>query len=200
MIYVANTTMEVSIDLDVCCHLGFVKSIDMLDRGFYYIEVSLSYADRLLPIAPVGCFSAASTLTSKVRRTEINESILLNVCHTNETVNTFETRSFLIRYKDEIHELNEGCHWRLTLTKVDIMKLCGTSDNMLPYCAEDLSIKFILYRSEGVSYESSRDIEATCVDPEWEVVADQKLIIQYPSSGLHDYYPVSHFVVYNLLL
>lgn len=183
--------MEVSIDLDICCHLGFIKSIDILDRGFYYIEISLNYGSSSLPIAPVGCFSAASTLTSKVRQIEINESILLNVCHTNEAVNTFETRSFLVRYKDEVHELNEGCHWRLTLTNVDLTKQCDRNDTtILPHCIEDLSIKFVLYRSHAVSHESSRDIEVTCIDPEWEVVSDQQLIIQSASSGLHEYYPV----------
>ena len=198
----SNTiNMEASIDIDLCCHLGFIKSIDMLDRGFYYIEISLLYSNNIVPIAPVGCFSAASTLTSKVKNFEIKESILLNNCHISETSNTFETRSFLIRYKDEIHELNDGCHWRLTLSKINLQKLYQNStntyiqDNTLPHCSDDLSLKFRLLRSKSVSFESANDLEVICRDPEWEFVAQQTIDIQYASSGLHEYYPVSLIII-----
>ena len=63
--------MEVCLDIDVICHLGFVTSVDIREKGFYYIVMSLIYGSSDVEktiISPIGCFSAPSTLNSKVKK------------------------------------------------------------------------------------------------------------------------------------
>ncbi len=72
--------MEVCLDLEVICHFGYVKNIDITEQGFYFIEVSLEYgngADKTV-VSPVGYFSAPSTLNSKVRKMTVNSLIISN--------------------------------------------------------------------------------------------------------------------------
>ena len=33
----------------------------------------------------------------------------------------FSCRAFVVRYRDEIHELNDAVHWRLTIPKVTFL-------------------------------------------------------------------------------
>lgn len=76
--------MEATIDFDIVCHLGFFKSLDMRERGFYFIEMTLDYitnsessiSESSLTIAPIGCFSAPSTLNSNVRSTTVGRYLL----------------------------------------------------------------------------------------------------------------------------
>lgn len=76
--------MEATIDFDIVCHLGFIKSLDMRECGFYFIEMTLDYVTnsqrndeitKTITIAPIGCFSAPSTLNSNVRSVTVSSDI-----------------------------------------------------------------------------------------------------------------------------
>jgi hypothetical protein len=99
-----------NIDLDILCHLGFVKNIDLSNRGIFYIQVSLIYGEKPgvegLKISPVGLFSAPSTLDSHINGASIasnNQDIsYFEPCQIDEN-KSFHTRSFIVRYRHEIH-------------------------------------------------------------------------------------------------
>jgi len=81
--------MEATVDFDIVCHLGFIKSLDMRERGFYFIEMTLDYIEQrqgdiskssnlttTTTIQPIGCFSAPSTLNSNVRSVTVRKCII----------------------------------------------------------------------------------------------------------------------------
>lgn len=43
-----------------------------------------------------------------------------NICNILEDSQLCRSHSFLIRYKEEAHELNDGFHWRLTVDNVGV--------------------------------------------------------------------------------
>ena len=114
----------------------------------------------------------------------------MNMCQVDDESKTFRCRSFLIRYRDEIHELNDGCHWRLTVPAVNVLNLTGRQ----PTCTNHLVFKFKL-----VCYDLGADASAQALasldsdEMEWKVVGEQTLQIQNATSGWHEYFPVMHY-------
>ena len=134
---------------------------------------------------------------------KINPSVLLNIGHVEDAERTFQSRSFLIRYKDELHELNDGCHWRLTLNKVLIVDNKTQPPSYSLANLHDLCLKFKLYVSPYYEIENQIDDELPSSspssssksnspneEPTWTVVAEQTLQIQNIINGVHEYFPV----------
>jgi len=55
--------MEPHVDIDLICHFGRLKNIDLSQRGIYFIQVKMFYGfNSSQSVYPVGVFSAPSTL------------------------------------------------------------------------------------------------------------------------------------------
>ena len=184
--------MNVSLSIDVACHLGKVRNIDLMSRGFYYVEISLAYCDQPRSlISPIRCFSAPSTLVSCVRDICLQPAPLLNMCNVQDKERIFQSRSFMIRYKDECHELNDGCFWRFVVPRFDLDAMGGTA----PRFAEPLLLTFKLMYAElldEVDDNIDTSPEKFVPDmPEWSIAASQSICIQCPDSSTHEFFPVS---------
>lgn len=141
----------------------------------------------------------------------------LNVCHIDNEDQTFRCRSFVIRYRDEKHELNDGVHWRLTIPQVDLMSWRGGVDLLnrdksktgkaappqnvdgMPgglLFEDTLQIHCELFHAPLMDAPPGTnmmfDIAAVIPrNPEFEVVSSQKIAIQNNGwSGFHEYFPV----------
>eukprot|EP01038_Epipyxis_sp_PR26KG_P010970 gene10970-14734_t len=187
--------MIADLDFDVVAHLGYVRNIDLLQKGLYIIQVTLHYGKEGTRIAPVGLFSAPSTLQSYVKDRPLPPARLCNVCEVDDAERQFRSRSFVIRYKDEKHELNDGVHWRFTLPKVDLSGYEFTDDfEASPICTELLHMRFELLFSPLIEESAGdlfSDIDSFIPDnPSYETVATQNIIIQKAGSGIHEYYPI----------
>ncbi len=59
-------TSAVDLDFDVVVHFGHLENVDMSQTGIYIVQVSLFYGEDGIKIAPIGVFSAPSTLESHI--------------------------------------------------------------------------------------------------------------------------------------
>lgn len=116
--------------------------------------------------------------------------MLINICHIEDETCSFQGHSFLIRYKDEIHELNDGCHWRVTLQHLKITH--ENSKMTLPDLGHFI-INFKLMKAdieidfdEASKFDFDHDSEV-----KWSVYSQQSIQLQDIVSGIHEYYPVS---------
>ncbi len=192
--------MESSIDFDVVVHLGCLENIDLATRGVYYLELVLFYGKpsnykknkNYIKITPVGMFSAPTTIQSNVKGQAIPLAPMLDHSQVDEINQSFRTRVFVIRYKDEIHELNDGVHWRLTVPNVDLMPL---GEGVGPACLDLLHVHIKLM---GVSLINDPAVDMyknvqkliPSGDLEFKVISEQTLSIQRASSGFHEFFPI----------
>lgn len=188
------------------------------------MRLSLLYGDDEQRVAPIGLFSAPSRLDSFVAEQRVPPPPFLNVCHIDNEDQTFRCRSFVIRYRDEKHELNDGVHWRLTIPQVDLMSWRGGTDLLSNGDNDNKSsnsypVSHIPGLPGGLLFEDTLQIHcelfhAPLLDalpgtnmlfdiaavipriPVFEVVSSQKITIQnYGWAGFHEYYPVC--MLYN---
>ena len=68
---------------------------------------------------------------------------MLEKCDVNNDT-SFCCRAFLVRYRDEIHELNDAVHWRLTIPKVIFISY-SYYNNVIQYIVFELLIIIIYY-------------------------------------------------------
>jgi hypothetical protein len=192
--------MDCSIDIDLFVHLGDIINIDLLQRGIYVIEVSLFYGLEKKKIVPIGLFSSPSHLDSHVGDTKIPGSDkMLYTCEVDEETHIFRTRSVIIRYKNEKHELNEGVSWRITLPHYHIQE--GNNEKDIPdiICPDLMFIQFALIRQdlleEGEHTSTAVNKKASTDDTRGkelrEIASLQTLAIQCVDSDFHQYFPVS---------
>ena len=78
-----KSCLEAELDLDIVTHLGYVKNIDLAQKGIYSIQISLFYGNEIskhvsknyksegVRIAPIGLFSAPTSLDSYVDRQKV---------------------------------------------------------------------------------------------------------------------------------
>lgn len=181
-----------SLSFDVFCHFGYIQNIDLCSRGFYFIQVQLCIGSEVgSAVVPVRCFSAPSSLRSHVRGSPLPPAPLLNACNVDEPQKLFQTRSFMIRYIGEVHELNDCCFWKIVLNRNDLKSSGGT----VPRLDDILVFKFqLMYAdvAEEVDGDMDKNPELFVPDePEWRVVSEQVLGLQGAASGVHEYFPVS---------
>eukprot|EP01031_Cornospumella_fuschlensis_P025969 gene25969-31360_t len=196
--------MEASIDLDFLVHFGRFKNIDLSQKGLYRLEVVLTVNNGTKPIAPIGLFSSSSTLESNVPSVG-----LIEPCEVDDRTHTFRTRPVLILYKDEVHELNEGVHYRLTFPRVALPPLPrfpSTSSLSNPPSIPDPSdyplilpdivhIQVSLMHAELAPYPStvnplSNPSDLLPTNPSFKKVAQSDIIAQRIGSVFQNYYPL----------
>ena len=153
-----------------------------------------------IKIAPVGVFSAPTSIDSTVKGLAIPAAPIINLCHVDEHSNSFCSRSFVVRYKDEEHELNDGVHWRITMPDVDLSELGANA----PACLDLLHINFKLMGIQLVNDPTvdmmrdvhkllpaaSEDFGIDTSELDFKLVSEQTLTVQRTSSGLHELYPL----------
>ena len=198
--------MNADIDLSVIIHLGHMKSIDIYERGYYFIQLNLYYKTIHINqiLTPIAMFSAPSTLNSKVKSTVIDSNnIPINYAHIDDQTKSFRSRAFLIRYRDEEHELNEACRFQITIPNIE--HYINTTRNANQFIDTDsLYLKAILYCNpydEDTPDEApfyNNDIptgtnnSSTSDTGEWEIVAEQTIqITNYLNCNIHQYYPIN---------
>lgn len=198
--------MAANLDFDLIVHLGYLENVDLSQTGIYVVQVTLMYGEDGTRIAPVGLFSAPSKLESTIGPQRIPAARLCSMCEVEDTSKTFRSRSIVVRYKDEKHELNDGCHWRFTVPIQNMHAFMDASDDSLPahehkqqksiHCTEFLHLRFeLLYTSlldNDGTVDLMRDIDSVLPDdPEFEIVASQNIVLQQANSGVQQYFPVS---------
>ena len=215
--------MKSAVDFDITCHFGHFRNLELASRGVYCVSASLFFGSSALThshthsssssstppsphsltpslqsIAPHGCFSAPLSHSSYVGDFEIppptTASLELCEIQSNGEESYFCSRTFVIRYRDESHELNEGAHWRFTIPQLDLSLL--DTDTQAISCPELLTMRFNLYHCDlcgvGPSSDLMKDLEAHLPrDPVFKLYATQDIHLQQACSGFHHYYPVS---------
>jgi hypothetical protein len=58
--------MKADLDIDFVAHLGYLRNVDLLQKGVYCVQISLKCGAQSNNIPPVGMFSSSSTLDSFV--------------------------------------------------------------------------------------------------------------------------------------
>ena len=58
--------MKADLDFDIVIHLGFVRNVDLLNKGLYVVQVRLFYGLDGKIVSPVGMFSSPSSIASDV--------------------------------------------------------------------------------------------------------------------------------------
>lgn len=114
----------------------------------------------------------------------------LDVSQILDLQRVFRTRQVVIRYLDEVHELNDGVHWRLTAQNVDV-----TSYGLEPPTSpEILHFKFDLFCCPLIHDETvdmMNDVAKLIpAQPNFEKLSTQSVEIHRATSGMHAYYPV----------
>lgn len=195
------TQLDINNTYDV--YYNTLKTIDLLNRGVYYIEAQLYYGcgqTSRQPVAPVGIFSCPATLDSFVDQTRVEAAPVVNPCSVDYDTLTFHSRTVIVRFNSERMQLNEGVHWRFTvptveLSEVGLENLQGheTSDII---CPEPASIEVSLIHAPFLD-TTGKDVVWAVEEVIPEVPAFTKLatqVLQVPEvrSGTHAYFPV-HF-------
>jgi hypothetical protein len=188
--------MKADIDFDITCHFGHFKNLELPTRGIYCVSVSLFYGPSMQPVAPHGCFSAPLKHSSFVGDFEIDAAPSIDMCEiqNNGEESYFCTRTFVIRYRDEWHEINEGAHWRITVPDFDL-SLIDTKTHAIS-CTELLTMRFNLYQCDLFNISATSDLMKNLEqhlppEPEFKLYAHQDIHLQQAGSGFHQYYPVS---------
>ena len=125
----------------------------------------------------------------------------LHTSHVDDDSATFRSRTFLVRYSNEMYDLNDGVHFRLTMPDVDISLFYENSEPIT--APEPVTLVFELCFSgftkdvqngnpdhmDHPNYDSQHIVP---VNPTFIPVASQTLKIPQFASGLQEYYPI-HF-------
>jgi len=117
--------------------------------------------------------------------------MLINVCHIEDQKRAFQGHSFLIRYRDEIHELNDGCHWRVSIQQLQIihenskMMLSNIGQFILNFKLMKANIEIDFDQVSQFEFDFDSEVN-------WSLCSQQSLQLQDIVSGLHEYYPVSY--------
>eukprot|EP00603_Paraphysomonas_imperforata_P000427 CAMPEP_0114414520 /NCGR_PEP_ID=MMETSP0103-20121206/1431_1 /TAXON_ID=37642 ORGANISM="Paraphysomonas imperforata, Strain PA2" /NCGR_SAMPLE_ID=MMETSP0103 /ASSEMBLY_ACC=CAM_ASM_000201 /LENGTH=938 /DNA_ID=CAMNT_0001582665 /DNA_START=205 /DNA_END=3021 /DNA_ORIENTATION=+ len=139
--------------------------------------------------------------TSFVGDFEIPAAPAIDMCEiqNNGEESYFCTRTFVIRYRDENHEINEGTHWRLTIPEFDLSLL--DQDTQAISCPELLTLRFNLYQCDlhnvVPSSDLMKDLESHLPpEPQFKLFASEDIHMQQACSGFHQYFPV-HFTAHQ---
>lgn len=65
--------MKADLDFDIVAHLGFVRNVDLLNKGIYVVQIRLYYEVEGKLVAPVGMFSSPSSVGSEVQSQEVRD-------------------------------------------------------------------------------------------------------------------------------
>ena len=201
-----SSKMNADIDLSVILHLGHMKSIDIYERGYYFIQLNLYYKTIHINqiLTPIAMFSAPSTLNSIVKSTIISDNnIPINYAHIDDQTKSFRSRAFLIRYRDEEHELNEACRFQITIPNIEHYTNTTNYTNQF-IDTDSLYLKAILYCNpydedtpDEAPFYNNNDLtganNSNATDTgEWEIVAEQTIqITKYLNNSIHQYYPIN---------
>ena len=160
-------------------HFGHFKNLELPKRGIYCVSVGIFFGDSstgvgasaavsgsgvgatgatLQPIAPHGCFSAPMKHSSYVGDYELPAAPAIDMCEiqNNGEESYFCTRTFIIRYRDECHEINEGAHWRVTVPNFDLALLDWQTHAIS--CTELLTLRFNLYHCDLCDVTPASDL------------------------------------------
>lgn len=187
-------------EFELLIHLGRIRNVDLQHRGVYVIQLRLSHESQSYP--PSGNFSAPSTLDSYVGDRWLNAPRLMSICHIDDNEKYFRSRSFVVRFRDEIHSLNEGGIWRVPIETITSL------GNELPYCSQQLCLTVELLCAELQTLPESgyrdplHDIEemlppcTVCgsgslgdAEPDYKVVSTQSLMLRV-GTGVQQYFSV----------
>ena len=69
--------MIADVDFDIVLHLGYVRNLDMSEKGLYILQISLLCGEIGKKIAPVGLFAAPSCLDSYVENQKVCRVLLV---------------------------------------------------------------------------------------------------------------------------
>jgi Putative serine esterase (DUF676) len=100
-------------------HLHDVSNLELLRKGLYRLEIQVNYGT--IEGTPISSFAAPSQLTSTSRGFECADS---EAGAENGGIDeqSYISRAVHMRYTDEVFDLNEACHFRLSIPKSAISK------------------------------------------------------------------------------
>lgn len=201
--------MIAEVDFEVLLHISSFINVDLVDRGVYTIKVNMMIKDEDgIRVRPVEYFSAATSFDSFIGGRGNSKNITKLQCpllslittpnHISEHDESFLTRPFVVRFRDEMHELSEGVTWRFTVPDVDLNKLSG----FCPALGDLLFLKFELLfvpftipleKAKMIDYiEDIRNILPSAKEINHpQSIATQTIAIQRATSGVHQYFPVT---------
>ena len=181
--------------LDVVVHFHRFRNVDLFSRGIYMIRVSVSTSKQVG--IPYACYSKPSTMSTFVRNQEIPaaHASTLPAAQIVDDTSEFSTRAFVIKYRDERLDLNEGCQFQLLLeSSVDDRRLIFEK-------GEAVVLKLDLLMAELEKPQKTTEkkpatsvaAEKPSAAPLFTRIASQTLnIVCDPASQqLHAYYPVT---------
>lgn len=86
-----KSSLDAELEFDIVAHLGYVKNIDLAQKGVYSIQMSLYYGnnfdkpgsrnnksqDKAVKIAPIGLFSSPTSLDSYVASQKVKLKLIM---------------------------------------------------------------------------------------------------------------------------
>ena len=152
---------SLSFDRDVIVHLGSFRNVALFHRGVYHLRLQLRTEGEPGVVPPSGFFSCPPAAVCDVLSTSRIDD------------EAFSTRSFIVRFRDEEHVLNEGCSFRAeSMNALESSRMLLTVE--LHFCP--------LVSSKAGAYVIPSD-------PSFTVLVSQTLCIQ-KASTLHELHPV----------
>lgn len=189
--------------LDVVVHLHRFRNVDLFSRGIYMIRVSAESKSSQQTGIPYSYYSKPSTQSTFVRNQEIpcgHAKTLPTAQIVNET-SEFSTRAFVIKYRDERLELNEGVQFQL-LIEAKAEGGDGDARRLVFENGEPINIKLELLMAElekpseegATSFRGSTVAqEKPSATPTFARIASQTLCVvcDAASQQLHAYFPAT---------
>ncbi|KAJ8610474.1 hypothetical protein CTAYLR_007762 [Chrysophaeum taylorii] len=189
--------------LDVVVHFHRFRNVDLFSRGIYMVRVSAQTMSSKQVGIPYSYYSKPSTLSTFVRNQEIpcaHAATLPAAQIVNET-SEFSTRAFVIKYRDERLDLNEGCQFQLLLESRaeprDDSDEVLESHRLVFERGEPVSLQIDLLMAELEKPPDERGnavaAEKPSASPVFTRIASQTLCVvcDPASQQLHAYYPVT---------
>lgn len=117
---------------------------------------------------------------------------MVHVCHIEDRERAFQSHSFLIRYRDEVHELNDGCHWRVSLQNMPVIH--ENMNSMTLPTLGSFVINFKLMKADiEIDFEKVSKFQFDFdTEVNWSICSHQSLQLQDVVKGLHEYFPVKN--------
>ena len=179
--------------LDVVVHLHRFRNVDLFSRGIYMVRASIKCGNK--QGIPHGCWTQPSTLSTFVRDQEIpcaHTNTLPAACVVNES-SEFASRAFVIKYRGERLELNEGAQFQLLVEAVDDGISLVFADN----APLDITLELLMAELEKPNERAARSsavaAEKPSATPTFARVAAQTLRVRRDptTNQAHAYFPAT---------
>lgn len=169
--------------LDVVVHFHRFRNVDLFSRGIYMIRASVSSQQTGIPYS---YYSKPSSLSTFVRNQEIpcTHAATLPAAQIVDETSEFSTRAFVIKYRDERLDLNEGCQFHLLVQTKQVGQSLEFEGGI------ELKLELLMAELEKDAAVSGEKPSASAV---FTRIASQKLgVSRDPASQqLHAYFPVT---------